>query len=89
MDIILDPHPAIVPNDMDEYRLTKLRFWRDEFLQECDWTQQPDVVMLDAERSLWADYRQELRDLPATVGLPVPSVVTFPDKPTTTRRTSS
>ena len=84
MDIILDPHPAIVPNDMDEYRLTKLRFWRDEFLQESDWTQQPDITMSDELRSEWATYRQQLRDFPAVVDIPVPSVVTFPDKPTAT-----
>ena len=81
MDINLDPHPAIVPNDMDEYRLTKLRFWRDEFLQECDWTQQPDIPMSDELRAGWATYRQALRDFPETVGVPVPSVVTFPTSP--------
>ena len=84
MDMNLDPHPAIVPDDMDEYRLNKLRFWRDEFLQECDWTQQPDITMSDELRSEWATYRQQLRDLPAVVDMPVPSVVAFPDKPTAT-----
>lgn len=81
MDMNLNPHTAVVPNDMDEYRLNKLRFWRNEFLQECDWTQQPDIPMSDELRAEWATYRQSLRDLPASVGTPVPETVTFPDKP--------
>lgn len=81
MDILLTPPSAVVPDDMDDYRLNKLRQRRNQTLQESDWTQQPDIPMSDELRAQWATYRQALRDLPASVGTPVPETVTFPDKP--------
>ena len=42
-----------------------LRGRRDMFLQESDWTQFNDSPLSEAEKTEWATYRQELRDLPA------------------------
>lgn len=81
MDVLLNPPGAVEPNDMDEYRLNKLRHKRNQELQACDWTQQPDIPMSDELRASWATYRQALRDLPETVGTPVPETVSFPDSP--------
>jgi len=39
-----------------------LRFRRNALLSESDWTQLPDVSVVNKE--LWENYRQELRDLP-------------------------
>ena len=46
----------------------QLRRIRDARLRESDWTQTPDVP--SAVRDAWITYRQELRDLPATVTKP-------------------
>lgn len=81
MDISLIPPEAVVPNDLDEYRSAKLRTKRDVMLQASDWTQMPDSALTDSKKAEWATYRQALRDLPATVGTPIPETVTFPDKP--------
>ena len=40
----------------------KLRSTRDQLLASCDWTQVPDAPV---DHSLWAVYRQALRDLPS------------------------
>ena len=58
----------------------QMRFHRDGFLALCDWTQLPDNNLSDAKRQEWANYRQELRDFPATW---TPSdTADFPDQPT-------
>jgi len=36
---------------------------RQYLLQESDWTQLPDVPLTDTQRKVWAEYRQELRDI--------------------------
>ncbi len=41
---------------------------RDFQLAGSDWTQLPDSPLTDEEKSAWAKYRQELRDLPDTKG---------------------
>lgn len=81
MDISLEPPEVVVPDNLDEYRSAKLRAKRNYMLQECDWTQMPDSALTDTKKTEWAIYRQALRDLPVTVGTPVPETVTFPDKP--------
>jgi hypothetical protein len=54
----------------------RMRQHRDRLLAQSDWTQLPDAPV---ERQAWADYRQALRDFPAT-WKPGPTV-TFPDTP--------
>ena len=48
---------------------------RDVLLSASDWTQLPDTT---CDRQAWAEYRQQLRDLPADPNWPD---VTFPDPP--------
>ena len=43
----------------------ELRDLRDFKLSECDWTQIADVPLTEEQKTAWATYRQELRDLPA------------------------
>ena len=82
MDISLAPPEVVVPNDLQVYRADKLRQIRDHNLIACDWTQMADIPMSDELKTEWRTYRQALRDLPATVGTPIPETETFPDPPT-------
>lgn len=40
-----------------------VRLERDQLLKDCDWTQLPDVPLLEEDKQKWADYRQALRDV--------------------------
>jgi hypothetical protein len=62
-----------VPN---EYFYDRIRLWRDRELLSCDWTQLGDST---ANKSAWAEYRQELRDLPAQNT--DPKKIVFPTRP--------
>jgi hypothetical protein len=60
-----------------EQKALEIRYLRDIKLTESDWTQMPDI---SAERkSLWATYRQALRDVPTQSGFPWG--VQWPTKP--------
>lgn len=56
-----------------------IRSQRDSKLKESDWTQMPDCPLSDASKSLWAVYRQALRDITSQQGFPFD--VVFPDEP--------
>lgn len=43
------------------YFWAEIRYRRDKLLQDCDWTQLPDVPL--ATKTAWAEYRQALRDV--------------------------
>ena len=62
-----------VPND---YLFERIRNWRNAELAACDWTQLADST---ANKSAWAEYRQELRDLPAQNT--DPKKIVFPTRP--------
>jgi hypothetical protein len=47
----------------DETYLARMRYWRDGELARTDWTQLADAV---CDKAAWANYRQALRDLPAS-----------------------
>lgn len=55
-----DFDPQEVP---DEWWLERMRLHRDRLLAASDWTQLDDAPV---DRQAWADYRQALRDAPAT-----------------------
>lgn len=55
-----DLDPTILP---DDWILERVRNWRDAKLKESDWTQLPDAPV---DKLAWAEYRQALRDLPAS-----------------------
>jgi len=65
--------PETVP---EEWLVERMRILRNRLLADSDWTQLEDTPV---DRQAWADYRQALRDFPAT-WTPGPTV-TFPDKP--------
>ena len=43
--------------------LARMRYWRDTELARTDWTQ---VLDAPVDKEAWAEYRQALRDLPAS-----------------------
>ena len=49
------------PNATNEQKWEQIRIWRNLELAKSDWTQIADST---ADKSAWAIYRQELRDLP-------------------------
>jgi hypothetical protein len=59
-----------VPDEQEEIRfnieLSNIRTKRDQLLRESDWTQMADVQQLRSQewKDIWANYRQELRDVP-------------------------
>lgn len=60
----------------DFYLITQMTIERNLLLAASDWTMLPDVILY---KESWIQYRQELRDFPAT-WTPA-SVVDFPDPP--------
>ena len=56
-----------------------MRFDRDALLAASDWTQLPDSPLGALEQQRWAQYRQELRDLPERTA--DPSLITWPLPP--------
>ena len=60
----------------------KLREKRNNLLQECDWTDLPNAVLLNEKKTEWQTYRTNLRDI--TNGLTTVEeieLVVFPEKP--------
>lgn len=79
-DVVTIPTEAEVLAECDVVRVSigfeELRSMRNILLVESDWTQVPDAQV---NKVVWAEYRQALRDLPASVIDPF-SVV-WPIKP--------
>lgn len=50
-----------------EWWLERYRNWREKELNATDWTQLPDAAV---NKTIWASYRQSLRDLPTTSDFP-------------------
>jgi hypothetical protein len=44
----------------------QMRWHRNAFLNNSDWTQMPDSPLTAEQKEAWATYRQALRDFPAT-----------------------
>jgi hypothetical protein len=59
-----------------EWFFNRIRNWRNAELANSDWTQLADST---ANKTAWATYRQELRDLPASNK--DPKKIVFPTKP--------
>ena len=60
----------------DAEQAKNVRATRDQKLAECDWTQVADAPV---DKTVWATYRQALRDITAQEGFPW--TVTYPEKP--------
>lgn len=52
----------LFPKATDEQKWEQIRLWRNAELAATDWTQIQDST---ADKIAWAQYRQELRDLPS------------------------
>jgi len=60
----------------DAEQAAEVRRQRTEKLNDCDWTQIADST---ADKTAWATYRQQLRDITAQSGFPW--TITWPDAP--------
>jgi len=60
----------------DAEQAKSVRATRDAKLAECDWTQVADAPV---DKTVWATYRQALRDITAQEGFPW--TITWPDAP--------
>jgi hypothetical protein len=76
--ITLTTDPAKVQARADA-AWTQLRAQRNDRLTASDWTQLQDTHMSTDKQGAWADYRQELRDLPDLIT--DPTSITWPLKP--------
>lgn len=66
----------------NEVALATLRVQRNARLTASDWTQTAsDAPLSDADRKAWAEYRQALRDWPASIDDPL-DPPPWPDQPT-------
>ena len=68
-----DTPPAdsyIIDSPLQEQALENVRDWRDQLLQESDYTQLPDVPLTPADLAQWRAYRQALRDYPEQINVP-------------------
>ena len=61
---------------LDTTQAEAMRKQRNEKLSECDWTQVEDAPV---DKTVWATYRQALRDVTAQEGFPW--TITWPDAP--------
>jgi hypothetical protein len=59
----LDGYREALAADATEKLFKRIRKWRNTELVKSDWTQLADSV---CDKTAWATYRQELRDLPAS-----------------------
>jgi hypothetical protein len=64
------------PNATNEQKWEQIKLWRNAELLRTDWTQVGDAPV---DKTLWATYRQALRDLPAQGGNAEDAV--FPNEP--------
>jgi hypothetical protein len=60
----------------DEWLIKRMRSRRDALLVESDWAMIADTP---TNKTAWGEYRQQLRDFPAT-WIPAPTV-DFPERP--------
>lgn len=57
----------------------EVRNQRNQLLSDSDWTQIPDSPLSESDKTAWATYRQQLRDLSAASGFPY--TMTWPAEP--------
>lgn len=55
-----------------------VRTQRNALLQGCDWTQLPDSPLTELQKTSWANYRQQLRDVTTQLD---PFNITWPTPP--------
>ena len=75
----LDNYREVLETDLDEKLFKRIRKWRDAELVKSDWTQ---ILDAPVDKSIWAEYRQALRDLPASNA--DPRKIELPESPSGT-----
>lgn len=75
------PVAVDVPFD-PEVAIASMRARRDDLLRACDHSQMADYPISASQRQAWADYRQQLRDLPETIT--DPADIDWPIEPEST-----
>lgn len=58
------PTWALVQTELAAEDWVDVRGERDILLARCDWTQNSDSPLSESSKSAWANYRQQLRDVP-------------------------
>ena len=83
IDQVVDGVTTTAAEQEDAYKAQKdaeqaknVRATRDAKLAECDWTQVADAPV---DKTVWATYRQALRDITAQEGFPW--TITWPEQP--------
>jgi hypothetical protein len=79
-----DTPPAdsyIVDSPLQEQALENVRAYRDQLLQESDYTQLPDVPITPAQVAQWREYRQALRDYPQQINVELWTAPPWPVAP--------
>ena len=66
---------------LDANTATAMRQRRNEILSKSDWTQMNDSPLSIEDKTAWATYRQELRDLSALAAWPSLEEADWPTKP--------
>ena len=64
------------PDATDDQKWDQIRLWRNQELASTDWTQLSDATV---DTAIWANYRQNLRDVPQQNC--APDQVVWPTKP--------
>jgi hypothetical protein len=63
VDVFLETHEVGAFVDPVDY-MAKMRGERDRLLAACDWTRCDDAPFSAEQKTAWATYRQDLRDMP-------------------------
>lgn len=69
----------LFPDATNEEKWQQIRLWRNAELTRTDWTQLEDAQV---DKNAWAQYRQDLRDLPTRYE--IAEEVVMPSKPSGT-----
>lgn len=73
-----DKWEEIYPDIELKMILERIRYRRNKYLEESDWTQLPDSPLSPDKKLEWQTYRQELRDV---TNQPDPKNIIWPTKP--------
>ena len=76
---VADRSADAIANDLANKK-ANIRAQRNARLTETDWAMMPDSPLIDYDKSVMADYRAALRDVPAQAGFPNNALPEGPDQ---------
>ena len=76
---VIDRSADAIANDLANKK-ANIRAQRNARLTETDWAMMPDSPLIDYDKSVMADYRAALRDVPAQAGFPNNALPEGPDQ---------